>query len=246
MLSTPIGQHTKDGSTASTARATTTTPPITANAQCSSKHAPPHGATSAKPLIPDEEMITIKRSYRFAGETVTEERRVPRSSAEARLYLSSREGTDKDGQESAGDGGAVTTTATATATASGRKPLRRPLRRPSRFDPNPTGEVKGLPPELQRRWWQGSNGAGAAAVAGGEGAAAAAGAENANGAAVRATKLNTVEKSKLDWVKHVDEEGLQEELDEYGRAKEGYMGRMEFLNRVEGRREEGLRSAKAK
>lgn len=50
-------------------------------------------------------------------------------------------------------------------------------------------------------------------------------------------KLNTIEKSKLDWAGYVDREGIKEELDGAEKAKEGYLGKMEFLGRMEGRRE---------
>ena len=64
-----------------------------------------------------EEMITIKRTYKFAGEVHTEEKLVPKSSAEAHLWLS---------QQSFQSQSALGSNAT----------LRRPLRRISRFDPN--------------------------------------------------------------------------------------------------------------
>ena len=64
-----------------------------------------------------EEMITITRTYQFAGETHREENIVPRSSAEARLWLS---------QLSFQSQSALGSKAT----------VRRPLRRISRFDPN--------------------------------------------------------------------------------------------------------------
>src|SRR6266702_1902819 len=38
--------------------------------------------------LDDEDLIIVKRTYTFAGQRVIEEKRVPKSSAEARLYLS--------------------------------------------------------------------------------------------------------------------------------------------------------------
>lgn len=64
-----------------------------------------------------EETITIKRSYKFAGEVHTEEKVVSKSSAEAKLWLSQQSFQSQTAL------GAGTT-------------LRRPLRRISRFDPN--------------------------------------------------------------------------------------------------------------
>ncbi|KAI4275708.1 MAG: hypothetical protein LQ337_003020 [Flavoplaca oasis] len=140
-----------------------------------------------------EDTIVIKRTYAFAGETITEERTVPKSSAEARLYLQSQ------------------TVPTSPVSPIGGKPLRRPKKRPSMFEPNPDGIVKGLAPTPSK-----------------------------------GPKLNVVEKSKLDWASHVDQEGLKEELDVAEKAKDGYMGRMEFLGRSEAKREEERKNTKRK
>lgn len=61
-------------------------------------------------------------------------------------------------------------------------------------------------------------------------------------AASKAPKLNTVQKSKQDWAAHVDKEGISEELDEHGRAKEGYLDRMSFLDRMEAKRKEEMQN----
>ncbi|KAL8767227.1 MAG: hypothetical protein Q9209_006232 [Squamulea sp. 1 TL-2023] len=144
--------------------------------------------TSLQP--PAEDTITIKRTYVFAGETITEEKIVPKSSAEARLYLQSQAGSKSP------------------ISPVGGKPLRRPKKRPSMFEPNPEGIVKGLAPTLSK-----------------------------------GPKLNVVEKSKLDWASHVDKEGLKDELDVAEKAKDGYMGRMDFLGRSEAKREEDRKNA---
>lgn len=136
-----------------------------------------------------EDMVAIKRTYVFAGETITEEKVVPKTSAEARLYLQSQQATLSP----------PTTTPT-------NKPLRRPKKRVSQFEPNPNGVVKGLAPP--------------------------------------GPKLNTIEKSKLDWAGYVDKEGIKEELDVAEKAKEGYLGRMDFLGRVEAKREDERMNAK--
>ncbi|KAI4222072.1 MAG: hypothetical protein L6R36_006431 [Xanthoria steineri] len=142
---------------------------------------------------PPEDSIVIKRTYVFAGETITEEKTVPKSSAEARLYLQSQ------------------ATPASPISPIGGKPLRRPKKRPSMFEPNPEGIVKGLAPTPGK-----------------------------------GPKLNVVEKSKLDWASHVDKEGLKDELDVAEKAKDGYMGRMDFLGRSEAKREEERKNAKRK
>ncbi|KAL8869180.1 MAG: hypothetical protein Q9174_004464, partial [Haloplaca sp. 1 TL-2023] len=142
---------------------------------------------------PTEDTIVIKRTYEFAGDMITEEKRVPKSSAEARLYLQSQAAQ------------------TPPASFFGGKPLRRPKKRHSMFEPNPDGIVKGLPPS-----------------------------------ASKGKKLNVVEKSSLDWASHVDKEGLKDELDVAGKAKDGYLGRMDFLGRSEAKREEDMKAARKK
>lgn len=59
-----------------------------------------------------------------------------------------------------------------------------------------------------------------------------------------AKKLNTVEKSRMDWAGFVDKEGLKEELEMAGRAKGSFAEREGFLARSEARREEDARRAR--
>ncbi|KAI9766884.1 MAG: swr complex subunit [Geoglossum simile] len=66
----------------------------------------------------------------------------------------------------------------------------------------------------------------------------------ASAGATKAPKLNTIEKSKMDWAGYVDKEGLKEDLDEHSKAKEGYLGRMDFLGRVERKKDEEGRRAR--
>ncbi|KAL2435105.1 SWR1-complex protein 5 [Exophiala dermatitidis] len=70
------------------------------------------------PSVDGEETITIKRTYKFAGEVHVEEKTVPKSSAEAQLWLSQQQLSKPT--SSAESGSAVS----------------RPLRKISRFDPN--------------------------------------------------------------------------------------------------------------
>ncbi|KAG6915542.1 hypothetical protein DXG01_011007 [Tephrocybe rancida] len=62
----------------------------------------------------------------------------------------------------------------------------------------------------------------------------------------RAKKLSTLDKSAMDWQAHVrasGESGLKDELDANRRGG-GYLEKVEFLNRVEGRREEVIEASK--
>lgn len=162
--------------------------------------------------------VTIKRTYTFAGTTTTEEKLVPRESAEARLYLSSEPAK------------APQPPAVHTPTTEGA--IRRPLRRPSRFDdPNPaplsllqtTASIKtSLAPTA-------TNNAGLSAM---------------QRKLEQGQKLNTVEKSRLDWAGYVDKEKLKDELDMAEKAKGSYMERMDFLGRSDQAREDVLREGR--
>ncbi|KAL1650707.1 swr complex subunit [Diplodia intermedia] len=224
-------------------------------------------ARDAAPAEDIEEMIMIKRTYDFAGDRITEERQVPKSSAEAKLYLAQQQ-EKQEKQEKQQASGRQTAESSATPDLDGkdavegeevqepaRPGVRRPLHRPSRFESNPTAEVKGLPPEKQLTWARRRvllDPNAATSLHASATPNATADAQAANVAAIaakkgrdKAQKLNTVDKSRLDWAGYVDKEGIADELDEYGRAKEGYLGRMDFLSRVDERREEERRAAKA-
>lgn len=173
---------------------------------------------------PGEETITIKRKYKFAGDIITEEKVVSKDSAEAKLYLSLNKSTNAENEpESSKEQQEEQKLALN---------LRRPLRKISRFDPNPPGAVK--------RSWEKQ----VIAVTADEGAPSTTG--QGPSAEPKGPKLNTVEKSKLDWAAYVDSAGIKDDLDVHSKAKEGYLGRMEFLNRLEDKREEERRNARLK
>lgn len=142
-----------------------------------------------------EDKILIKRTYEFAGETITEEKQVPKSSAEARLYIVAVAAQQN-----------VTT-----PTPNKKNPLRRPKKRTSMFEPPPDDSALSTP-----------------------------------GAKVKGTKLNTIEKSKLDWAGYVDKEGIKDELEGAEKAKDGYLGKMDFLHKMSAKREGGISSFKKK
>jgi hypothetical protein len=59
-----------------------------------------------------------------------------------------------------------------------------------------------------------------------------------------ARKLNTVEKSRIDWAGYVDKEGLKDELELAGKSKGSFAARQDFLARSEAVREEEARRAR--
>lgn len=165
----------------------------------------PAAEESTRPSEHAEQMIKIKRTYKFAGEMITEEKVVPKDSAEAKAFLSGGDNAEY------ADANAVETV--------DAHPLRRPLRKISRFDPNPTGTIK--------KSWEKQPVAEADKDA-------------------RGPKINTVEKSRLDWAAYVDNAGIKDELRVHSKAKEGYIGRMDFLGRMEAKREDERRAARLK
>jgi hypothetical protein len=56
-----------------------------------------------------------------------------------------------------------------------------------------------------------------------------------------AKKLNTVEKSRMDWAGFVDREGIKDELELAGKSKHSFAARQDFLARSEAVREEEAR-----
>jgi hypothetical protein len=63
----------------------------------------------------------------------------------------------------------------------------------------------------------------------------------------KAEKMTTVQKSALDWRGFVEKsEGLREELDEYGKSKQRYLEREDFLGRAQFAREMAGREARLK
>lgn len=194
-----------------------------------------------RPVENEEDYITIHRTTKFAGQVTTEERRVLKTSQEAKVYLAEQEANRKQQQKEQeaelADGNSEDE-----ADGLALPPLRRPLFRKSRFEPNPTGEVKALPPHLQLRWPRDKTltrkapGTDENAVFN----------PRALPTLTPAAKLNTVQKSKYDWAGYVDKAGIAEELDQYGKSKQSYAERTGFLNRLEGRKEEDRLAAKRK
>ncbi|KAF7720136.1 Uncharacterized protein PECH_001150 [Penicillium ucsense] len=169
--------------------------------------APSKGAPQPDPTLPQhthaEQMVKIKRTYKFAGEMITEEKVVRKDSAEAKAFLSGENAEFTEVLD--GD------------RAKGMRDLRRPLRKFSRFDPNP--------PDTIKKSWERQ-------------------AITDAGADATGPKINTVEKSRLDWAQYVDKAGIKDELRTHSKAKEGYIGRMDFLGRVETKRDEEARQAR--
>lgn len=185
--------------------------------EASSQEAAP-AVTQANEAPVEEELLAVTKTFVFAGQNTTEEKQIPRSQLEK--YTA--------------DGWKPTTTVKATEAPDApakntESQVRRPLKRPSRFDPNPTGYVRALAPEHQLTWPRKNN------------APVAPPPETSIDGLKKpekATRLNVVDKSRMDWTGFVDKEGIAEELQEHGKSKDNYMSRRDFLAGVESRREE--------
>lgn len=175
------------------------------------------------------DLVLIQRSYVFAGKTHTEEKIVPRHSAEAKLFLSTQAATNPD--EAISTKAREPSTDPIALTKTGKPKRKLVLARRSAFEPvNDNLPVRtDLGFTARARSLAQSSPLDATAAA---------------AAAAAAKKLNTVEKSALDWAAHVDREGLGTELEQAGKKKGAYGDRVRFLDRVEGRREEESRRAR--
>jgi len=178
-----------------------------------------HGEQDKENTNVPADLITIKRRIEFAGEVTEVVEYVPRDSKEAQQYLRDHPIADPDYQP---------------PTKLAASELRRPLRRPSMFEPNPTAVVRGVPPERLRP------------RAPSRLDVLLAEKKLEEELKKKAEKMTTVQKSALDWKGFVDQQGLKDELDEYGRSKSGYLAREDFLNRADMAREEMARSARLK
>ncbi|AEO57567.1 hypothetical protein MYCTH_2303867 [Thermothelomyces thermophilus ATCC 42464] len=166
----------------------------------------PPSQPQSTPSKPDEsDLIRIKRTYNFAGKVHTEEKLVPRDSAEAKLYLA----------EKGADAASTDDDPAATQKRMPRKAFR------SVFEPVAAENLSqrsdlnlAMSERLKAR-------------------------ERAKEA--EAKKLNTVEKSRMDWAGFVDREGIKDELELAGKSKHSFAARQEFLARSEAIREEEAR-----
>lgn len=160
----------------------------------------------ASPSIQKEEMVTVLRTYKFAGEEVIKEEKLPASDPFAKQYLA------KQAQAKAQT---VSSSSTNSANAVSSRPA---------------------PPPGPRRKKGGSLAAMSAAATG------------------KPDKLNTLEKSKMDWTKYKDSTLAEHERHEMEAqtkggssglgSMKGYMERRNFLERVQDRLEGQERGSK--
>ena len=195
-------------------------------------------AAKASSPPPDFDMVTIPRTYTFAGRVTTQTETVPRSSEQAQRWLAS---------QAAPAPTPIPMTIVLERQGPEGQTLYRPLRRRSAWDPNPEGTVHHMPTRREGSQALEGKPKGLRVVdkskLGWHGPAAVA---KAGGKAKEKApaKLNVVDKSKMDWAEHVQQAGDRDALNAAAKSKGDYLERQRFLNRVEGRKDEEYAKAK--
>ena len=204
-----------------------TTPMKSQDPSSDVENEPPSSDSAALENLPSilqapthERTITIPHTYTFAGETHTSTKTVPIASPEAQAYLASKDKSP--------------------STATG-PPLRRPLARKGLLEPNPGLLIKGREVPLRADLPTSIGGKGTRHLDTNKKAS-----QWEVGKDKKAKKLNTVEKSKLDWEAEVERQGMREELEKAEKSGNSYLGRKEFLDRVEGKGDEEARQYRLK
>ncbi|CAG8477079.1 8014_t:CDS:2 [Paraglomus occultum] len=148
-------------------------------------------------------LITITRTYEFAGDFITEETEVPEDSDEAKAYLLAQSQTSSSEQLNDNSHASLQS-----SESSRSKPIL---------------PVKQRPAKSQR---------------------AKSNLSKLVDAMKKPTKLNTLDKSKLDWNKFVDKEGIKDELKYHN--KNGFIEKQDFLQRTYSRQEADLKAMRKK
>ncbi|GAA5948037.1 hypothetical protein JCM3765_007080 [Sporobolomyces pararoseus] len=202
----------------------------------------------AKANLDQSNLVTIKVTYKFAGDTITQDKRVPRDSQEARNYftlhpeaLSSSSSTSSpaptvtskpsDPTTSSLDAlfGPESESTTTPSANNNNESVSSSSASPAPSLSKPPSVAPTGPPANKRKKAGGGLGAMAASL----------------GVGSKPAKLNTLEKSKLDWNQYVQtQDGLEDTL-EHAR-KDGYLEKKDFLDRVEMRKEEGWEKGRKK
>ncbi|BGP55881.1 hypothetical protein JCM8202_002307 [Rhodotorula sphaerocarpa] len=184
----------------------------------------------------DDDLVTIEIEYEFAGEKVKQQKRVARSSAEAQAYFGRNSTAAAPGQLSSDPKSAAPakdpTAAALDALFGPEDPSSTTAAVPSPAAPStaaaPITSSAPVPPPAAKRRKTGGAGGSLSGMAASLGVAGAGG---------KPAKLNTLEKSKLDWSSYVSSEtGLEDTLAHA--RKDGYLDRRDFLDRVDASKEE--------
>lgn len=170
--------------------------------------------------VPHTKTVKVEKRYRFAGEDVTEVVEVPEDSEDAKRWPRWQP-PHAEGAQAAPAGTAPANDAASAGEASS-----------SAAAPEPHAAAAPAPPKPAKRPGPRKSKTLLAPLPG----------------AQKAKKLTTLDKSALDWRAHVEgappDTGLRDELDAHRRGG-GYLEKVEFLKRVEQRKEEALEASRA-
>ncbi|KAA1479346.1 hypothetical protein DENSPDRAFT_886667 [Dentipellis sp. KUC8613] len=194
-------------------------------------------STSATPKPPADanapEMVKIEKRYRFAGDDVIEVKEVPADSDEARKWPVWRPpGSGADPAASASN-------------ADSKDPAGPPT--PSAVAPSPAAPSSSSSPAPRTAPIGAASGTGTGRKPPGRRKPKVQLAElpGSSTSAQKAKKLTTLEKSAMDWSAHVQDPGLKDELEANQRGG-GYLEKVQFLQRVEERRDEMFDASKGR
>ncbi|GBB92387.1 hypothetical protein RclHR1_00200020 [Rhizophagus clarus] len=163
-------------------------------------------------------MITITKTYKFAGDIITEHKQVPEGSEEAIAFLEEQKEANEASKTCNEKSNTISTSlktlsplSTMITKSSNLQKVKSPL---SKNGSNSNGSKFGKSKVSLEQL--------------------------ATSLKKKPTKLNTLEKSKLDWKKYVEQEQIVDELKYYN--KNGYIEKQEFLQRAYERQESEIRS----
>ncbi|CAL1708914.1 unnamed protein product [Somion occarium] len=182
-------------------------------------------SVSTPPVHPLQEtkMVKVVKRFRFAGEDVVEMKEVPEDSDDARKWPLWRPDSDGNSKSVSPTPEGMASQASASQTgkpssSGANTPIPSSQAGPSESKPKPTKRPGPRKPKVQLAPLPG-----------------------------KAKKLTTLDKSAMDWRSHVQagqETGLKDELEAHRRGG-GYLEKVEFLKRVEERKEEALEASKS-
>ncbi|GAA6043487.1 hypothetical protein JCM8097_000738 [Rhodosporidiobolus ruineniae] len=211
------------------------------------------GGAAGKGKAKEDDKVLIENEYEYVGEKITQERLVLRSSAEAQAWLARypKATATSTGKPAAAPAPSASTSTASAAAASASAPAASAatsssldaLFGPSSGSsaspaPTPVASSSSAPAPAPQPGPPKLGGAPKRKAGGGLAAAAA-----KLGVGKKPAKLNTLEKSKLDWNNHVTTTGDSDDL--ATARRNGFLEKKDFLDRVEGKREEEWERLKA-
>ncbi|GAA5896825.1 hypothetical protein JCM8208_007101 [Rhodotorula glutinis] len=214
----------------STSSTTAGAPPASSATGTSSSTATSKGTidVKGKGKRADDDLVEIEVEYGFAGEWIKQKKRVPRSSVEAQAYFATHPPPPSSSSAKAAPAASSSSSAPRDPTTASLDALFGPSAdEPAASSSSTAPALASAPapaPPPSRAPPKRKAGGGLAGMAA------------TLGVGKKPAKLNTLEKSKLDWDSYVStQEGLSDTLTHA--RKDGYLDRRDFLDRVEDAKE---------